>query len=50
MSVLFSFNPHKQCQYQTEDNSAHNETDSQQREKKGHMVNNDPTSLKKMIY
>lgn len=28
MSMLFSFNPHKQCQYETEDNFIDNETDA----------------------
>lgn len=38
MSMLFSLNPHKECQYETEDNFTDNETDAQKTESKEHTV------------
>lgn len=46
MSMLFSFNPHKQCQYEMEDNFTDNETDAYKRESKGHVVSYGSTSSK----
>ena len=49
MTMLFPFNPHKQCQYETEDNFTDNETDAHKRESKGHTMSYSSTSFKNIL-